>query len=301
MMMDIYHNFHFLRPLWLLSLLPVFLLWRALYRNQDSHAAWKNLIAPHLLKHLIVEHNQQARIRPIHLLLVVWGLIAISLSGPTWKREPSPFAEDSAGMIILLKVAPSMMAEDVQPFRLERARQKLHDLLEMRQGAATGLIAYSGSAHLVMPPTRDGRIVNIMANGLAPDIMPVEGDALLEALQMASTLFKQTGSAGSIVALADSVSPEQVLNLDRLQYSAPFPLQFLSVNAIGVKMDRGLSDFSMPRVNPGSGTEPTTVEIQATRTAARAVAGNGNYEICPSSFIVRLPSYLFIEFGRFCK
>ena len=235
-------NFHFLRPFWLLALIPAASLWWVLFRRQDARAAWRSLIAPHLLEHLLVGGRQRKRIRPIHLLLLVWVLMGISLAGPSWQKEPSPFAEDTAGMIVVFKVAPSMMAEDVKPSRLERGKQKLHDLLEMREGGATGLIAYGGSAHLVMPLTRDGRIIDIMAEGLEPGIMPVEGDALTDALTMAGSLFKQAGRAGSVVVIADTVSPAQVAKLSQPPDQERLPVQFLAVNALGAPTDRGLAN-----------------------------------------------------------
>lgn len=235
-------NFHFLRPLWLLSLIPAASIWWMLFRGQDARTAWSDLIAPHLLDHLLVGRHQQKRVRPINLLLLVWVLMGISLAGPSWQKEPSPFAEDTAGMVVVFKVTPSMMAQDVQPSRLERGKQKLHDLLEMRAGGATGLIAYSGSAHLVMPLTRDGRIIDIMAEGLGPGTMPVEGDVLADALNMAGNLFKQSGRAGSIVVIADTVSPVQVDKLNQLTGKERLPVQFLAVNALGSSVDRGLEN-----------------------------------------------------------
>ena len=241
-MTDLINSFHFLRPYWLLILIPAALVWWTLLRKQDDKSAWKGLIAPHLLEHLLVGRNRKAHIRPIHLILVVWVLMAVSLSGPSWRKEPSPFAEDMAGMFVLLKVTPSMMAEDVRPSRLERAKQKLNDLLEYRQGGATGLVAYSGSAHLVMPLTRDGRIINIMAEGLGPDTMPVEGDALKDALVLAEKLFKQSGRVGSMVVIADTVFPGEVSALDQQSRQSKVPVQFLAVNALGAAVDENLKN-----------------------------------------------------------
>ena len=108
-------------------------------------------------------------------------------------------------------------------------KQKLHDLLELRQGGATGLIAYSGSAHLVMPLTRDGRIVDTMVEGLGPDTMPVEGDALADAISLAGKLFNQSGRIGSVVVIADTVSPGQIAKFDQRDSQVQIPLQFLAL------------------------------------------------------------------------
>ena len=160
-------DLHLLRPMWLWGLVPAVLIWFGLWRLQNRITAWKKLIDPHLLEHLLVGARRRPRLRPIHLTLVLWILCVVALAGPTWEREPSPFADDTAGLVVLLKASTTMEATDVQPSRLERAKHKLTDLLEQRDSAATGLIAYSGSAHLVMPLTRDRRIVTTVASEIS--------------------------------------------------------------------------------------------------------------------------------------
>ena len=229
---------HLLRPLWLWTLVPAFLIWFGLWRLQDRVAAWKKLIDPHLLEHLLVEKQSRRRLRPIHLTAILWVLCAVALAGPTWEREPSPFADDQAGLMVLLKASTTMNATDVQPSRLERSRHKLTDLLELRDGAATGLIAYSGSAHLVMPLTRDRRIVTTMAAEISPEIMPVDGDALGRALAEAVRVLDRAGVPGSILVIADAVSPSEA---DALAAGAPdLPVQFLAVSPPNAPVDSGI-------------------------------------------------------------
>ena len=99
-------------------------------------------------------------------------LICLALAGPTWQREPAPFADDTAALVIVVEVTPTMLAQDVQPSRLERAALKIHDLLALRRGSVTALVAYAGSAHLVLPLTQDGDLITEFAAQLDPSIMP---------------------------------------------------------------------------------------------------------------------------------
>ena len=68
-------------------------------------------------------------------------IASLALAGPTWKREPTPFSEDQAPLVIALDVSSSMEMTDIQPSRLQRAQQKVRDLLALRSGARplTGL------------------------------------------------------------------------------------------------------------------------------------------------------------------
>jgi Ca-activated chloride channel family protein len=238
-------EFHFLRPQLLLGLLPLLLVWWALWRGRDSYAQLKKVVAPHLLEHLVVGGAPARRLRPVHLLSAVWILAALALAGPAWERESAPFADDDAGLVVLLKVSGTMEAADVQPTRLARAKHKLRDLLEARKGLSTGLIAYSGSAHLVMPLTRDERIVSAMVEDLTPELMPADGDALAEALQLADSVLERAGVPGSVVVMTDAVAPAQAENIAAATPS--LPVQFLAMTAPAAAVDAGLERAASAR------------------------------------------------------
>lgn len=218
-------DFHFIRPLWLLALLPAALLWLQVWRQSHSLGPLAKAVDPALLKHLLIDARSRQRIRPIHLLGTAWLFATLALAGPSWKQMPMPFADEQAGLLVILRVSPTMQASDVPPTRLQRARHKLSDLLDARRGTATGLIAYDGSAHLVVPLSRDERILNTMAESLRPDIMPRQGDALAEALALAHNTFKRANMAGSILVITDHISQS-----DHLQSS--LPVQFWSMQSL---------------------------------------------------------------------
>jgi Ca-activated chloride channel family protein len=186
-----------------------------------------------LLEHLCIGEAKRRFVRPVNVLLVFWFFLILAIAGPSWKLEPSPFAGEEAGLMVLLKVSRTMEATDVQPSRLERAKFKLKDLLEERKGAPSGLIVYSGSAHLVMPLTKDERIISTMVEDLTPALMPADGDALQSALKLAESIFARAGVPGSIVVIADSVAG---VDAD----SVNLPVQFLSVQSTSSPVDAGM-------------------------------------------------------------
>ena len=231
-------EFHLLRPYWLLSLLPLMLVCWAIWRSQDSQARLKKVISPHLLEHLVVGEQRTRRLRPASMLILIWIVTVIALTGPTWQREAAPFTDDDAGLVVLLKVTATMKATDIQPSRLQRAKHKLHDLLQQRKGTSTGLVVYSGSAHLVMPLTRDDRIVSAMIEDLTPELMPADGDALVAALKLAEGMLEQAGVPGSLLVMADNVAPSQVERLSTAGINVP--VQFLALTAPAVPIDAGM-------------------------------------------------------------
>ncbi|MFV0280676.1 MAG: vWA domain-containing protein [Rhodoblastus sp.] len=222
-MMDAFAAFHFLRPWWLLLILPALALWRLERYASDTTTRWRAAIDPVLLGHLIVGGASGRRIAPGDLLLAGWILCVLAVAGPVWRQAPSPFAQNARPAMFVLKVAPSMLGDDLQPTRLDRARQKMSDLLALREGAPTGLVAYAGSAHLALPPTPDAAAVETMAAALAPDVMPREGDDLSGAIELAAQVLKDGGEGGSIVVFADTVSPAEIAALARAR-GAPVTL-----------------------------------------------------------------------------
>ncbi len=202
--------FHFLRPAWLLLLLPVAVLIWSILRRHDPVHAWRKVIAPELLDHLLIrDATKQGRFPPTHVLALTWLLGIFALAGPSWEKEVSPFSEDQAALFIVLKVTAEMLAEDIQPSRLQRSVQKIGDLLALRPGGKTGLIAYAGSAHLVMPLTSDTAIIREFAAELVPAVMPVPGDEPVKAIELANRHLKNSGLPGSIVLISDYIDPGQ--------------------------------------------------------------------------------------------
>lgn len=207
-MMEMLAAFHLERPAWLLALVPATLLWLAVRRSSDSALQWRRVIDPELLAHLLTGDDRRARIVPADWLSAGCALASVAIAGPAWQREPSPFAEARPPVAVVLKVTPSMLTEDLAPTRLDRARQKLADVLAAREGASAALIAYAGSAHLVLPPTPDSAVVLDLAKALSPEIMPKQGDDLTGALALARRALAGTGQGGSILLLADTAPLE---------------------------------------------------------------------------------------------
>ena len=198
-------EFHFLRPWWLLLIPPAIYLFVRLRRAFSVADQWRGEIADHLIEHLGVGSEGKKLVRPYQLITLVLILGSIAMAGPTWERELTPFTEDRAPLVVALELTESMMSVDQQPTRLERAKQKLRDLLAARQGARTAVIAYAGSAHAVLPLTDDVQLLEIYIDSLSPDLMPRDGDAPDQALSKAASMLASEEAAGTIVFMTDGI------------------------------------------------------------------------------------------------
>ena len=194
---------HFLRPWWLAGILAAALLHLALRRRYRAERQWRDIVAPHLLAHLVVHPARNAWLSPRHLLAATLCLACIALAGPAWERERPPFVEDRAPLVIAIDLSPSMNATDNAPTRLERAKQKVRDLLALRTGARTALVAYAGDAHAVLPLTDDPKILTAYVEALQTDLMPVPGRKPAAALAKADELLAAESVPGSILFVTD--------------------------------------------------------------------------------------------------
>ncbi len=231
-MLEFFTNFQFLRPWWLVALILGGIIWWLLRGSNDPLRIHKGLIAPHLLKHLVIGETKKGIFHPLRIFPFAWLVLVIALAGPSWRMEPSPFAEQQAGIMVLLKASSTMKAKDLPPSRMERAIFKMRDLFAVRGQEPSGLIAYSGSAHLVMPLTKDTRIIELMAGELDPSIMPVDGDRLSEALELARQQFDRRQTTGSILVIADSIDESQLDQLAEYRHSDGPPVQVLAMNPV---------------------------------------------------------------------
>ncbi|AMV19134.1 VWA domain-containing protein [Planctomyces sp. SH-PL14] len=224
-------DLHFLRPWWLLGLGPAVWLLAMLRRRGDPLSAWRRAMDPRLLRHLVIGADARSRWGPLAALAAGWLLAIVAVAGPAWRRVPSPFSRDDAALVLVVKVTPDMLAQDIQPSRLARAGQKIADILERRKGTRAALVAYAGSAHLVMPLTHDATQIDRFATALDPAIMPVEGDDPAAALKLAQAQLARARVPGSVILLADSFPADAWKSLPADWSRSGPPVQVLAVAA----------------------------------------------------------------------
>ncbi|MBQ0718990.1 MAG: VWA domain-containing protein [Gammaproteobacteria bacterium] len=199
-------QFHWLRPWWLAALLPGMALALLLARRSGNNSNWQGVIAPELLPYL-VEQGASAKRQRLHWwLLAPWLCACIALAGPSWHKIPLPIHKQQTPLVILLDLSVSMLAQDIKPNRLTRARLKLIDLLHARKEGTTALVAYAGDAHVVTPLTDDTATIIALLPALNPGLMPVAGNQPRQALEKGIALINKSGfQNGHILLLSDGL------------------------------------------------------------------------------------------------
>ncbi|QDU80058.1 hypothetical protein Pla110_17800 [Polystyrenella longa] len=227
--MSLLENFHFIRPLWLLLIPMAMGVWWLWQYRIDPLRGWREQVDPVLLKAMIVSGSERRDLSS-HYLLAGWIVATVAVAGPTWRQDPSPFAADAAPLIILLKADKSMDQDGQSPTPLERGQLKIADLANIRKGQPLGLIAYAGSSHLVLPPTKDTSVVSEMASEISSDIMPEPGDRLDLAIAKAEEVLKGVEAGGTLLVIANSVEGDLKQIKSAQEKHGSFPIQFLALD-----------------------------------------------------------------------
>lgn len=200
-------DFHFLRPLWLLALIPAILFIGALWRMNSVMTAWDKAIDKSLLPFLLDRSKSAAQRTPLYLLLAAWLLTTLALAGPVWEELPQPVQKREDALVIVLDLSLSMFASDHDPSRLDLAKRKLRDVLALRNEGQTALIVYAGDAHTVTPLTDDVVTIASLVPSLSPNIMPLFGSNPVPALQMAIDLLDDhEATRGKILFMTDGIA-----------------------------------------------------------------------------------------------
>ena len=196
-------QFHFLRPWWLLALTALPLIaWIGIRRNAAEQEL-SRLVDAELLPHLLRGRAGHRRL-PLWLFAMGWILAALALAGPTWNRVSQPLYASRAAQVVAISLSQHMLARDVAPSRMDRARYKTRDLLASNRDGLNALIGYAGEAFVVAPLTADVNSLNDLLNAMAPDTMPVDGDDAAAAIERGAALIHNgKAGGGSLVLITD--------------------------------------------------------------------------------------------------
>ena len=131
-------------------------------------------------------------------------LIAAALAEPQMPGKNVFVKSTGLDIVIAVDVSLSMLAQDILPNRLEKAKLELQDLVEKAKGDRIGVVAFAGEAHIQVPLTLDRAAVKLFLKTLSPDIIPTPGTAIGEGIRAALALY--SGEAGQnrvLVLLTD--------------------------------------------------------------------------------------------------
>ena len=172
-------------------LLPalIALAWWTRIRKQRDMAL---LADRHLLNRLTASVNRTGRAIKTGLLLIAITLLITALARPQFGSRVETVQREGQDILIALDLSASMVAEDVAPNRLNKAKFAIADLINRLEGDRVGLVAFAGDAFVQCPLTVDYGAATLFLNAMVPDMMSVQGTNLGQALSVAMDAFSET-------------------------------------------------------------------------------------------------------------
>ena len=297
-LLSLIQQLHFIRPYWLLTLIPAALLIWLYSTTQQKSRNWASIIDPRLLPHLLKGTSTTTQViknkTPSSLLLfAVASCLIISLAGPAFEKRPQPVFKAQSALVIVLDLSRSMDAGDIKPSRLSRAHFKINDILKQRKEGQTALIVYAADAYAVSPLTDDADTIAAQIPALDTNIMPSQGSRLDIALDKAMELFNNAGHAkGDIFIISDSASQADINKASDLNAKGFAS----SVLAIGTKQGAPINAAGggFIKDNAGSIVVP---KLDSANMRKLALAGGGKFTLLSADDkdINRLLSKIDIE------
>ena len=184
----------------LIWLVPLLLL-AVLYGGKRRRRILSDYAFPRGLAAMVPESGNRRRRLKAGLFLAAVALSAAAAAGPRHGYRWEEVARKGVDIIVALDCSRSMLADDIRPSRLDRAKREVIDLLNMLQGDRVGLVAFAGTAFLQCPLTVDYDTFHLFLDTLTPDFLPVGGTDLESALRTAIAGFNEKDYSEKAVIL----------------------------------------------------------------------------------------------------
>ena len=188
------------QSLYLLAVLPalgVFVWWALLWRRR----AVSRIGDPVLVQRLSLSAGR--RVRGLRLVLWFLGvfLLIVALARPQWGSDIQIVEQAGVQVMIALDVSRSMLAEDVKPTRLDRAKLEISDLISRLQGDEVGIVLFSGASFVQFPLTSDHSTAKAYLNNADPNAISRQGTVIAEAIDIAMTGFNTERENQNIIVI----------------------------------------------------------------------------------------------------
>ena len=205
--------------LYALLLLPIFivLFWLIQRARKNAFAKFGNST---LLSQLMPAYSKYKHTAKFVLLLFGLSFLIIGWANPQWGTKKEKVKRKSVDVFIALDISQSMMAEDIRPNRMERARRFAQNLVEKLKGDRLGIILFAGNAYLQMPLTTDYAAAQLFLRSANPNQAPAQGTAISEAIDLAEQSFEEDNKQHkAIIIISDGETHDQDA-LDRAKEAA---------------------------------------------------------------------------------
>ncbi len=227
-------------------------------------------------------------------------LIILGMAGPQFGSKLTEVKRKGIELIIALDVSNSMMSEDIQPNRLEQAKQSISRLVDKLSNDRLGLIVFAGDAYIQLPITNDYISAKMFLSSINPGVVPKQGTAIGSAINLAASSFSpQSETSKVIVVLSDGENHED----DPIEAAKRAAEQGIFVYAIGIGSPQGapipLSADTQNSFWKDKDGNVVVSKLDEETLSNVAAAGNGKYIRATNSQFGLIP--LFEDINKMQK
>lgn len=229
--------FRFANPeyFYALAIIPVLIIAYILYRL-NRRKAIKTFGNPELLAPLMPNASPARTSLKFAIVLTSLALLIIALARPQFGAKLEKTKREGVEIIIALDVSNSMMAEDIQPNRLERAKRAIARLTERLTNDKIGLIVFAGDAYVQIPITSDYSSAKLFLSAINTSVVPKQGTAIGSAIELASKSFTPNEeSSKAIIIITDGENHED----DPVEMAKIAQSNGIIVHTIGMGLPQG--------------------------------------------------------------
>ncbi len=193
--------------LYALLLIPVFIVlyFMMVYWKRKAIAS---LGDTHLIAKLMPQRSTSRPFIKFILVLFAFGFLIIGLTNPQIGSKLEKAQRKGIDLIIALDVSNSMMAQDIKPNRLQASKQAITNLIDKLKGDRIGIVVFAGHAYTQLPITTDYAAAKMFLSSISPDIIPIQGTAIGEAITLSAKSFSENDHNKAIIIISDGENHE---------------------------------------------------------------------------------------------
>ena len=263
--------------LWVLLIIPVLALiytWSRFARKR----ALKRFGKKEILRVLMPFSSKSRPVFKFIVLMLALAFFIVGAARPQFGSKLKKVKREGVELMIALDVSNSMMAEDIQPNRLERSKRAISRLIDRLEDDKIGLIVFAGEAYIQLPITSDYNSAKLFLNSVNTQIVPTQGTAIGAAINMAARSFSPEGEANkAIIVITDGENHED----DAVSAAGQAVENGMVVHTIGMGLPEGspipvLRNGQKDYLKDNSG-EVVITSLNETMLEKISSAGNGIY------------------------
>ncbi|MBS1647995.1 MAG: VWA domain-containing protein [Bacteroidetes bacterium] len=261
--------------LWVLAIVPaIILVFIGLLASRKKKL--RQLGDYTLIKNMIPDASRSKPIVKFILYCFALTFLILAICNLQTGSKLQKVKREGADIMICLDVSNSMLAEDLKPNRLERAKQAIEQMINKLQGDRIGIIVFAGEAYTQLPITIDYASAKLFLNAISPNMIERQGTDISTAIEKAAESFgKDEGKNKAIIIITDGEDHEE----DAIKAAEEAGKNGISINTIGIGSDAGVP---IPIYNNGvpSGykkdKEGNTVVTKLNQQLLQSIAGAAN-------------------------